>query len=62
MNTVKVLTRYLVENYTPIEQVEILMPKLLQFEIYLIEKRINLELLIKCQTNTVNDEFRYCDQ
>ena len=45
MNRIRVLTHYLAEHHTPIEQIEILMQELLQFEIYLIEKMIkNLEL------------------
>ena len=45
MNRVRVPTRHLAEHHTLIEQVDNLMPELLQFEIYLIEKRIiNLEL------------------
>ena len=38
MNRVRVPTRYLAEHHTPIEQVEILIQKLLQFEISVIKK------------------------
>ena len=63
MNKVRVPIRNLAEHHTLIERVEILMQTLLQFEIYVIEKRIkNLELLIKCQTSAVSDELRYCHQ
>ena len=46
MNRVRVPTRYLVEYHTLIEQVEILMQTLLQFEIYLIERRIIIIIII----------------
>ena len=57
MNRLRVpITRYLAEYHPLIGQVKILVQELLQFEIYLIEKRIiNLELKMKYQTSAVSD-------